>query len=228
MLESWVVRPGTDGPDVSLICTSTSARQEQRAAVRSTGQVDYWIEDKPLPFLPAPPRTLYLESWQEPSLAGARNELQLIATRLGLSMGVTQNLIRRLNENTDGAVANLRITHEGGTVLLRADVQGTHPGLPYCGLSHSEQFVLLVRLAALYANTTGTVSATLLLLDGGVVHLDSARLRSTVEFLLRAQQQFQSIIVLPRGVDWPRPWLGWEFVRIIVTAGRAHVEQGPE
>ena len=229
LLESWTVLPSTYGPDVSVVSFTPSGRQEQRATVRATGRVDYSVDAMTVPFIPAPIRSLYLRPYfPSPYQQDPRDDIGDVAERLGLSPGVVQNLIACVNHNDDGAVRNLRVDEEDGSRRLYADVQGTQPGLPFGFLSHSEQVAVLVRLAAAYANTVGSAAATILLLDGGVFSLDTAHLQAMTEFLLDREQRFQSLVVLPTGRPWPRPWLGWEFLRLVGTGKGVRVEQSPE
>jgi hypothetical protein len=229
LLESLTVRPGTEGPDVSVICFTPLGRQEQRAKVPTTGHVDYFVDDRPVPLIPAPIRSLYLRPyWQAPEGPDPPDDLVVVAERLGVSPGIVQNLVASVSHSRDAAVRNLRVEEEDGRRRLYADVEGTLPGLRFGSLSHSEQVVVLVRLAAAYGNTVGSVAATILLLDGGVSSLDTDRLRAMAEFLLDKEQRFQSLIVLPTGRTWPRPWLGWEFVRLVGTTTGVQVTQSSE
>jgi len=226
-LESWVVLPDTAGPDISVVCFTPTGRHEQRARVRATGYVDYSVDDQAVPIIPSPLRSLYLRSyWSSPDRRDSEDDVGVIAERLGLTPGTVQNLVASAIE--DGAVRNLRVEEKDGSRRLFVDVQGTLPGLSFQRLSHTEQVAVVLRLAAAYGNTVGTSAATILLLDGGVVSLDASRLQAAAQFLLSPKQRFQSLIVLPRDLNWPRPWLGWEFVRLTRGGMGVRVEQGAE
>jgi hypothetical protein len=229
LLESWDVRPSTEGPDVSVVCFTPSGRQNQRANIPATGHVDYSVDEKPVPIIASPVRSIYLRSESPPlDRQCAEDDLVTIAKGLGLTPGLVYNLIQTVNDDGDGMVRNLRVDEDGGRHRLYADVQGTIPGLPFGGLSYSEQVVVMIRFAAAYANTVATAAPTILMLDGGVCSLDSRRLKEMTEFLLRTEHRFQSLVVLPTGRTWPKPWLGWEFARLIGTATGVRVEQSAE
>ena len=228
LLERWVVRQQEEGPDVSVTCLTPFGRQEQRARVRESGRVEYWMDELPVPLLPAPIRSLYLrESWSSHRDPDEVDDVGTIAERLGLTKGVVLNLVQMVDHAGDPAVRNLRVQDDGGKFRLRCDVEGTARGLAFWQLSGSEQVTVMVRLAAAYANTLASASPTILLLDGGMVSLDAERGQSTAEFLTSNQQRFQSLVVLLSERPWPRPWRGWEFVRLVGECGSIRIEQAP-
>ncbi len=226
-LERWVARPHTRGPDISVTCLTPFGRQEQRARVRANGQVEYWIDDTPVPLLPAPVRSLYLREYAsqycEPH--DEPDDIAVIAERLGLTKGVVQNPVGVVDHSSDPGVRSLQVQEGGGRLRLYCDVEGTVPGLPFGQLSSSEQVTVMVRLAAAYANTLGRAAPTILLLDGGMVSLGAEKGQRTAEFLMRKEHRFQSLVVLLPGSPWPLPWQGWEFVRLVGEVGSVRIEQ---
>lgn len=228
LFEEWNVYSGDPGLDISMTCLTSTGSYEQRVSVAQTGHVRYALNGQDVPVLPMPFRSLYLKPYfsMRSTDEGDPSSLDIVADRLLLSIPTVRNLVRLLGEKPDEVVRGIRLVSINGQDQIHADVRGTQPNLQFLQLSGGEQTAVLFRLIAIHADALAAASPVLVLLDGGVVSLDSNGLKDGLAFFSERGRRFQTIAVLAQRPGLPLNLPNVDHVRLEGKGGRVEIKAG--
>lgn len=152
----------------------------------------------------------------------------MVAKALGVPVQIVPALLDEVNRFPQAHVSNLRLEWEeideddptaGAVHVLRADVQGTRPGLSLRGLSGREQERVLLELVTAAARLSGKYCPTLLILDESVSIIFEGFFDYYSQHLLDPKNKFQTLMCIPErnlNLDHVR-WNGWQVIR---TSGK--------
>jgi len=132
------------------------------------------------------------------------DEYEVLALCEEMPNGGTENVTRAWFEQVDDGL------------MLHADVMGTHPGLPFRGLSGSECSRVLMEFAILAASRFAEQYPTVLILDAGGWSLDTGWLKLYGEILSSPSIGFQTVSSIPtQDLDLNElRWAGWKVIRL--------------
>lgn len=226
--EEWEVHPGHRGLDVSMKCLTSTGSYEQRVQVARTGDIRYGLNGQEVPVLPMPFRTLYLKPYSSGLSRGGDefNSLRIVADRLSLSIPTVRNLVRLFEKKPDEVVRGIRLVRVDGQDQIHADVRGTQPNLQFLQLSTGEQTAVLFRLIDIQAEALAEASPVLVLLDGGVVSLDSVALKDGLAFFSERGRRFQTVVALVQHPGLCLNLPNVDHVRFEGKAGSVQIEAG--
>jgi hypothetical protein len=176
----------------------------------------YHLDQKFTAVPTAPLKVIFPGELRFNSQADQFNDLELIAGALMLDQYEVLALCEEMpNRGTDNVTRAWFEEKEDGNVL-HADVKGTHPGLPFRGLSGSECSRVLLEFAILAANRLSETHPTILILDAGGWHLDTGWLKMYGAILTSPTIGFQTVASIPTqdlDLDEVR-WAGWKVVSL--------------
>lgn len=158
------------------------------------------------------------------------DDLELVASALRMHSLEVRALCEELPRKGTGVVQRIWFEpdDEDGRILLRADVEGTVPGLPLRALANSECIFILMELSIMAANHLAETHPTVLILDAGSGSLDNEWLERYGRVLTAPEIRFQTIAsIVNRDIDLRTlQWAGWKVFRfhgtppnVTLTAG---------
>ena len=151
-----------------------------------------------------------------------QDDREMLAQALSLPIVTIESLVNEVNSFPHAKASNLRFEQDtdddGNPVdrfVLRADVQGTVPGLTLRGLSGREGERIVLELATAAARLSGKYCPTLLVLDGSISIVFEGFFDFYSHHLLDPLNQFQTLMcIAERELDLDNvKWNGWQVIR---------------
>lgn len=181
-------------------------------------KLQYSVDGKPVAFIPIGFK-IFKPNRLDFSIA---DDKEMLASALALPVVTIESLIDEVNTFPHAKVSNLRFEQDadddGNLIdrfLLRADVQGTVPGLTLRGLSGREGERILLELATAAARLSGKYCPTLLVLDDSISIVFEGFFDFYSHHLLDPLNQFQTLMcIAERNLDLDNvKWNGWQVIR---------------
>jgi hypothetical protein len=203
--------------------------QHARIEVLEKGKITYYIEDREVPFYPLKVGLVHLRQYFISGLKKdqPRDELELISKILRVPTSTVRNLIPHVNYQNEGCVRNLRFVQDDGVWKLLADHEGEKAAWCFLEMSDSQQAKILIELSVAMARFASEFQPTILMIEGGVLSLDSKTFARYADYLLSSNHHFQTIIMLIQGHPSSTRWSGWEFARLIGEKTSVSIDQSP-
>lgn len=175
------------------------------------------IDGTQVPFTPLGLRIVRLNEPQLRDASDPRDDVARFARVLGLQSDAVVRVAEEINRYPHARMRNVRFESDDEGVALRADLDGTAPGLNFQSFSGREQERVWIEFATAVARTYGRYAPALLVLDDG---LPSIIFDGFFEYyerhFLDPDNQFQTILALPTqgrfNLDDVK-WAGWQVVR---------------
>lgn len=181
-------------------------------------KLQYSVDGKKVAFIPIGFRVLKPDRLD----FSIQDDREMLAQALGLPAVTVESLVDEVNAFPYAKVSNLRFecdTDDDGSEtdrnVLRADVQGTVPGLTLRGLSGREGERIVLELATAAARLSGKYCPTLLVLDGSISIVFEGFFDFYSHHLLDPLNQFQTLMcIAERDLDLDNvKWNGWQVIR---------------
>jgi hypothetical protein len=190
------------GSELSLKATFYMPEKiEASLAVGPHGQLTYFHNGSPSPFLPHTPKVIFL---QEAGMTDrkpqseeqeAEDELAEIGRRLGVSDTIVEALIEHSEIPVSGLLSGYRVEKTDEGRCLRVKVAGQHDDRYFGELSTGGAAVALIEVAAALAGVAARYQPTVLAVDGWIDTLIGDSLYAVLELLCQPANSFQTIIV---------------------------------
>jgi hypothetical protein len=181
-------------------------------------KLQYFIDSRPVAFIP-----IGFKIFKPDRLDfSIQDDREMLAQALLLPLVTIDSLINEVNSFPHAKASNLRfeldIDDDGNSndrLILRADVQGTVPGLALRGLSGREGECIVLELATAAARLSGKYCPTLLVLDDSLSIVFEGFFDFYSHHLLDPLNQFQTLMCIPeRDIDLDNvKWNGWQVIR---------------
>jgi ABC-type cobalamin/Fe3+-siderophores transport system ATPase subunit len=187
--------------------------QRVRIKVLLSGQIQYFLDDREVPFLPIRPKVVRLPQYY----IGDRritDELALISEVLEIHPSTTQALISFVNSNCEGWFRDLMIEQSIGRTIVSAQHEHEKRRHSFMEMSNSQRAKTLIELCVAAARFSASYTATVLLIDGGIMSLDGDNFRRCMNYLMSPNNHFQSIVTV-RDQPLKSQWTGWECVELL-------------
>lgn len=219
-LERWT--PARDGP-LALRLSLLNPKLQYLGLRLDGGDLRYCIDGKSVAFIPIGFKIL------KPNRLdfSISDDKEMLAQALSLPVVTVESLIDEVNAFPHAKVSNLRFEQDTDDddnridqFVLRADIQGTAPGLTLRGLSGREAESVLLELATAAARLSGKYCPTLLVIDESVSLVFEGFFDFYSHHLLDPVNQFQTLMcIAERNLDLDNvKWNGWQVIR---TNGKA-------
>lgn len=220
-LERWMPR-GHHPLEVHL--SILNPKLQLLAMKAEDGKLRYYIDQREVAFIPV---GFSLFKPRRPDFS-VHDDRDMLAQALGVPVQIVCALLEEVNRFPHAHVSNLRFELEeldeddpsvGTAHVLRADVHGTHRGLPLRALSGRETERVLIELATAAARLSGRYCPTLLVLDESISIVFEDFFDYYSHHLLDPINQFQTLMCISeRDLDLDRVrWNGWQVIR---TSGK--------
>jgi energy-coupling factor transporter ATP-binding protein EcfA2 len=200
-----------------------------RIEISKNDVINYYLEDREVPFYPFRLGLIRLPQYFIRDFKDdERDELQLVSDILNVPTSTVRNLIPYANRHNHGYVKNLRLVERPNGCALLADHEGENIVRCFRKTSDSQRAKTLIELCVAMARVSSEFLPTILMIEGGILSLNSFNFAKYAEYLLSAEHHFQTILMLIKApsIDILK-WSGWEFARLIGTNTKVVIDQSP-
>ncbi|MFN0104137.1 MAG: hypothetical protein ACKV2U_18890 [Bryobacteraceae bacterium] len=198
ILSRWAdrIEPGGLSFEVTYLNPSN---QRLRVRVHSPGEIEYFLNDEPVPFDPHPIRFVRLKDLRNSIFRDElpkMTDLEFLSKSLSVSPALIRNMMPLVGIHKGSTVGGIRLQHqEDGSLRVWTDVHGTPQGLKLQSqLSNTEQSRILIEIAAVFARYSAKQVPTVLLIDWAAKSFDSKRMNEIIEFLSSEDNPFQTVL----------------------------------